>query len=78
MPIIALIFAVAGLTWASSPACAQIVGCGLVIAVSYALGHEFWHVHLGPLPVTLDRIFLVALLGVLAFQRQEASLRFAG
>src|SRR4051812_40879698 len=79
MPIIALIFAAVGLTWGAIVArrVPPIVGCGLVIAVSYVLGHEFWHVHLGPLPVTLDRIVLIALLGVLAIQwrRGEFTLR---
>ncbi len=32
------------------------------VAVGYVLGHTFWHTHLGPLPLTIDR----ALLGILA------------
>ncbi len=70
MPIIVLIFAAVGLTWGAVVAkrVSLMVGCGLVVVVSYALGHEFWNVHVGPLPITLDRLLLVALLGALAYQ----------
>jgi O-antigen ligase len=70
MPIIALIFAAVGLTWGAIVAkrVSLMVGCGLVIAISYVVGHEFWNVHFGPLPVTLGRLLLAALVGVLAFQ----------
>jgi len=33
--------------------------------VGYVFGHSFWHVHLGPLPVTLDRLLLVVLIGLI-------------
>src|SRR5882757_9559799 len=70
MPIIALIFAAVGLTWGAIVArrVSLMFGCGLVVAVSYVLGHEFWNLHFGPLPITLGRLLLVALLGVLVFQ----------
>ncbi len=76
MPIIALIFAAVGLTWGAIVArrVSLTVGCGLVIAVSYVLGHEFWNLHFGPLPITLGRLLLVALLGALAFQWRRGDL----
>jgi N-acetylglucosaminyldiphosphoundecaprenol N-acetyl-beta-D-mannosaminyltransferase len=36
--------------------------------VAYAFGHPFWNVRIGPLPITLDRVVLVGLVGTLAVQ----------
>lgn len=35
------------------------------VCVGYVFGHSFWHVRLGPLPVTIDRLLLVALIGLI-------------
>jgi N-acetylglucosaminyldiphosphoundecaprenol N-acetyl-beta-D-mannosaminyltransferase len=45
-----------------------LVGCALLLVVSYALGHEFWNARLGPIPITLDRAVLVALIAAFAYQ----------
>ncbi|MCA9238687.1 MAG: O-antigen ligase family protein [Planctomycetales bacterium] len=38
------------------------------IVVGYALGHSFWNLHLGPLPITLDRVMLAGLMGLVAWR----------
>jgi exopolysaccharide biosynthesis WecB/TagA/CpsF family protein len=40
----------------------------MLLAVAYVLGHEFWHAKIGPLPLTIDRLFFVALLAAFAVQ----------
>ncbi|QDU56450.1 O-antigen ligase family protein [Aeoliella mucimassa] len=43
------------------------------VAIGYVLGYEFWHLHLGPLPLTVDRLLLgvlVAALAMFAWQRK--------
>src|SRR6476660_246665 len=79
MPIVALIFGTAGLIWAMLVArkSSLLVGCGALLAVAYALGHEFWNFHIGGLPITLDRLLLAGLLATAAFrwQRGEFTLR---
>jgi N-acetylglucosaminyldiphosphoundecaprenol N-acetyl-beta-D-mannosaminyltransferase len=45
-----------------------LVGCGLLLAVGYALGHEFWNAKVGPLPITFDRVLLIGLVTAFAFQ----------
>src|SRR6478735_2742782 len=55
MPVVAAVFALAAATWGAI--CARrgslLVAVGLLLAVGYALGHEFWNARLGPFPVTL-------------------------
>ena len=70
MPIVAIIFGVAGLIWAALVArrSSLLVGCGALLFVAYALGHEFWNVHVGGLPITLDRLLLAGLLAAAAFR----------
>lgn len=75
MPIVVAIFALAAVVWGAI--CARrgslVLGCGLLVIVSYALGHEFWNAKVGPLPITLDRLLLLGLLAAFAYQ-----LRFGG
>jgi N-acetylglucosaminyldiphosphoundecaprenol N-acetyl-beta-D-mannosaminyltransferase len=75
MPVVAAIFALAAATWGAIWARrgSVLVGCGLLLVVSYALGHDFWCAKIGPIPITFDRILLVGLLGTFAYQ-----LRFSG
>ncbi|MCI0491686.1 MAG: O-antigen ligase family protein [Planctomycetes bacterium] len=70
MPIVIIIAALAAIVWGSI--CARrgsiVVGCGLFMIVGYVLGHEFWHAKIGPLPVTLDRIVLAAVVAAFVIQ----------
>ncbi len=70
MPIVATIAALAAVVWAAIYARrgSVAVGCGLFLAAGYAVGYEFWHVRVGPLPLTLDRLVLVGLVVAFAFQ----------
>ncbi len=52
-----------------------LAGCGLLLVVSYALGHEFWNVKLGSLPITLDRLLLLGLLAAFAYQWRFGGLK---
>ncbi len=40
----------------------------MLIVVAYALGHDFWNIRIGPIPITLDRLLLVGLLAMFAYQ----------
>ena len=70
MPVVAALFALAAVTWGAirPHRGSLVVGCGLLLAVGYALGHEFWNSKLGPLPVTLDRALLLGLIVAFAYQ----------
>ena len=76
MPIVATIAALAAIVWTAIYARrgSLVVGCGLFLAVGYAVGFDFWNARLGPLPVTLDRLVLVGL--VVAFAVQWRARRF--
>ena len=75
MPVVLAVFALAAVIWGAI--CARrgslLVGCGLLVVVAYALGHEFWNAKVGPLPITFDRVLLIGLLAAFVWQ-----LRFGG
>lgn len=70
MPIVALVFGLAAIAWGAIFArrASLLVGCGLLLVVSYAFGHEFWNFRIGPLPLTLDRVLLLGLLAAFVVQ----------
>jgi N-acetylglucosaminyldiphosphoundecaprenol N-acetyl-beta-D-mannosaminyltransferase len=70
MPIVAAILGLAAIVWglAYAQRGSLLIGCGLLIAIGYVFGHEFWNTHVGPLPVTLDRLVLAGLLAALVIQ----------
>jgi exopolysaccharide biosynthesis WecB/TagA/CpsF family protein len=76
MPIVAAALALAALVWGAIIARrgSLLVGCGLLLVVSYALGHEFWHARIGPLPITFDRALLIGLLAAFAMHWRFGSL----
>jgi O-antigen ligase len=78
MPVVALIFGLAatvwGLIWARRTS--LLVGCGLLLVVGYVLGHEFWNLKIGPLPITLDRAVLVLLLAAFVIQWRMGRIQF--
>ncbi|MFO0788362.1 MAG: O-antigen ligase family protein [Pirellulales bacterium] len=79
MPVVTATFAVVALVWGAIVArrSSLLVGCGLSLVVAYALGHEFWNLHAGPLPITLDRLLLAAIvvLFVVEWRLGKISLR---
>jgi O-antigen ligase len=63
MPVVAAVFGLAAAVWGVIVARrgSLLAGCGLVLIVGYVLGHDFWNVRVGPLPVTFDRLLLIGL-----------------
>ncbi len=70
MPVALAAIALAAVVWGAIYARrgSLAVGCGLLLFVSYTLGHQFWNARIGPLPLTLDRILLLGLAGVFAIR----------
>jgi len=68
MPIVIAVLGLAAVVWVL--VCAQrgslLIGCSLLLPVAYVVGHEFWHQKIGPLPVTLDRLLLLAIIAIFA------------
>lgn len=67
---VALLVVAAGLVWGAIYARRGSLAFGgaALVVVAYVLGYNFWNLHVGPLPLTLDRIVLVGLLGAFALQ----------
>jgi O-antigen ligase len=63
MDIALPIFAVAAAAWWAVYARhgSLLVGCGGFVALGYALGPPLWSSHAGPVPLTVDRLLLIAL-----------------
>ncbi len=78
MPVVTTVFGLAAVVWGACFArrSSLLVGVSLLLVVSYALGHEFWNTRIGPLPVTLDRVLLVGLLGAFAVQWRSGAYSF--
>lgn len=47
-----------------APRLPAIVQAVSVVAIGYVLGYEVWHADVGPIPLTLDRLALVGLVGM--------------
>lgn len=45
------------------------------LITGYVFGHSFWNVHVGPLPLTFDRLMLIALAGLFAWRCWQGSVR---
>ncbi len=67
--VVALMLA-AGLVWGTLFARrgSLVLGAAALIVISYVFGHYFWHIRLGPLPLTLDRITLMVLIAAFVAQ----------
>lgn len=67
---VALIVVAAGLVWGAIYARrgSLALGAAALVAVAYVFGYNFWNLHVGPLPLTLDRVVLVGLLGAFVLQ----------
>ncbi len=76
MEILFAIITVAAITWALVYARygSLLVGCTLFVILGYVFTHDFWQVHLGPLPLTLDRLFLAALVVLFAWRWRRGQL----
>jgi O-antigen ligase len=70
MPIVVIAFGLAAIAWGVIVArrASVLLGVGLLIITAYAFGHEFWDGRIGPLPLTLDRVLLIGLLGAFVVQ----------
>ena len=70
MPLVAAIILAAGVLWGAIYARrgSLALGAAAVVAVGYVLGFNFWNAHVGPLPLTLDRIVLVGLVAAFIAQ----------
>ncbi|WP_425398896.1 O-antigen ligase family protein [Aeoliella sp.] len=80
MPVVLLVAAAVLLVWSVivfrwlSP-----VGVAVAtVAVGYVFGHEFWNLHLGPLPLTIDRLLLVLLVAVVAIRAWQGRITWQG
>jgi N-acetylglucosaminyldiphosphoundecaprenol N-acetyl-beta-D-mannosaminyltransferase len=77
MPIVAVIAGLAAIVWSAVIARrgSLLVGCGILLVMGYVFGHEYWHARVGPIPVTIDRLFLGGLLVAALLQRRLGQLR---
>lgn len=69
MPAVIAIATLAALVWSCLVARRLTIVTVAVatVAMGYVFGHSFWNVRLGPLPVTLDRLLLAVLVGLIAW-----------
>jgi len=76
MPVVAAALGLAAVAWGVIVArrASLLVACGLLIVVGYVLGYEFWNFRLGPLPLTLDRMLLVGVAGLLVWRWRYGSI----
>jgi N-acetylglucosaminyldiphosphoundecaprenol N-acetyl-beta-D-mannosaminyltransferase len=70
MPIVFAAATLAAILWGAVVARrgSLLVGCAVILIVGYVCGYEFWNTHLGPLPLTLDRILVIGLLAASVVQ----------
>src|SRR5690348_15811177 len=77
MPVVAVVFVLA--TIAAGAIFARraplLVGVGVLLVTSYAVGVEFWNAHIGPLQLTLDRLVHTGLVGAFAVQWKLGDLK---
>jgi N-acetylglucosaminyldiphosphoundecaprenol N-acetyl-beta-D-mannosaminyltransferase len=74
--ILAVIAASVALLWGAIAAryTSLLAGCTIFVAVGYVFGAEFWHAQIGPLPLTLDRLMLIAIAGAFVIQWRKGTL----
>ncbi len=78
MELVLAIIAVAGAVWWAVYARhgSLLVGCGLFVALGYVLGPPLWSPQVGAIPLTVDRLLLIALLGVVISHWWRGRLEF--
>jgi exopolysaccharide biosynthesis WecB/TagA/CpsF family protein len=78
MPFILIIAALVAIVWGAVAARrgSIVIGCAIYVVVAYVFGADFWHLRVGPLPLTLDRLMLVGLLGAFVMQWRMGRLQF--
>jgi N-acetylglucosaminyldiphosphoundecaprenol N-acetyl-beta-D-mannosaminyltransferase len=76
MPLIAAILAVAALIWWAAYAQRGNLwlGLGAFLTLGYVLGPPLWTLKTGPVPLTFDRVLLLALVGALLWQWRSGKL----
>lgn len=76
MPVVLLFAAVAAVLWGLLFArrASLTITALATVAVGYVLGHSFWNAHVGPLPLTLDRLLLGGLACLLGWRMWRGEL----
>ncbi len=77
MPVVFAIFLAAAALWwwVYARHGSLLLGCAFFLAVGYALGHSFWHVSLGPVTLTFERLWLVSLIAVFVWKWRYGQLQ---
>jgi O-antigen ligase len=79
MEFVLAIIVLAALAWALVLARhgSLVVGGFVFVVIGYVFTRDFWQAHAGPVPLTLDRLFIVALVSLFGwrFLRKQVSLR---
>ena len=72
MTVIYAAIVAAGLVWLTAYAVrgSLLAGCTVVLITAACFGHEFWSLHLGPAPLTLDRLALLLVCVAYVVQRR--------
>ncbi|MCA9246496.1 MAG: O-antigen ligase family protein [Planctomycetales bacterium] len=72
MTFVLLIALLAVLVWGTIFVCrgSMLMGCAVYLPVAVCCGPEFFKMSVGPLPVTVDRLFVMALFGAYLIQRR--------
>lgn len=76
MPAVLLFVLLAAVCWGlvyARGASLTLTALGALL-VGYVFGHAFWNVHIGPVPITLDRLMLVAIAGLLLWRLRVGGL----
>ena len=78
MELVLLIVAVAAAIWWAVYARhgSLLVGCGACAALGYALGPPVWSPQVGQIPLTVDRLLLLALILTVAWHWRKGRLQF--
>ncbi len=78
MEFILVILVVAALVWALVFAkCGSIcAGCTLFVSLGYVLTRDFWQAHLGPIPLTADRVLMAGLVALFGWRWWRGTLKF--
>ncbi|MBN1588193.1 MAG: O-antigen ligase family protein [Pirellulales bacterium] len=73
MEVILAIAVLVGLIWGTVLLTrgGLLAGCLAVLLAGCCFGHAFYHLPVGPIPLTLDRVLLAALLGAYVFWRYQ-------
>ncbi|QDS99534.1 WecB/TagA/CpsF family glycosyltransferase [Adhaeretor mobilis] len=80
MSLVFAIIAVAALSWGAAYARrgSLLLACGGFVVFGYVLEHHFWHVDVGPVTLTVDRLLMAGILATLVVQFRQGRLNLRG